>query len=128
MIMFVEVHLVNKPSTTTNNLTTAQSCMRPLELFTLLLHPNLFKAYPFSPFQKSPISLKPFLTTFSHPIWGQPAFILALDSLSRRISVGNISTFLCKMCPSNFILSLIIAIETGIKPNCWYSLLPWLPS
>jgi hypothetical protein len=48
---------------------------------------------------------------------------LTLDSWPTRTILGNLSSFIHRMCPSHLNLSLIIALESGIEPHFVYSLL-----
>ena len=57
--------------------TTAPSHLRPEELCTLLLYPDLFEASLSTPSQEVLVSLKSFLTTSFHHNRGRPAFRLA---------------------------------------------------
>ena len=59
----------------------------------------------------------------SHPNRGRHAFHPALDGWPKRRIFDNLSSFIHKMCPSHLILSLIIALESGIEPHFSYSLL-----
>ena len=48
---------------------------------------------------------------------------LALDSWRKRTIFGNLSSFICRACPSHSNLSLIIALKSGNEPHFLYSLL-----
>ena len=91
----------------------APSHLRRTELRTLLLHPKLFKASLFTPSEEVSISLKSFLTAFFHSIQERPAFRLALDGWLKRMTSGNLSSFIHRTWPLN--LSFIIALESGIQ-------------
>ena len=56
----------------------APSRLRPTQLRTLLLLPNLFKTSLFTPSKEVPISFKSLFMTSSNPRQGQPAFRLDL--------------------------------------------------
>ena len=107
-------------------LTTTHCSTTPLrqkQLYTLFLHPNLFKSSLFIPFQEVPISLESFLTVSSHPIQGRPTFRLALGGWLTRTIFVNRSSLICRTWPSHLNLSVIIALENAIKPHFSYSLL-----
>ena len=59
----------------------------------------------------------------SHLNRGQHAFSLALKGWLKRRIFGNLSSFICRTCPSHLILSLIIALESGIQPHFLHRLL-----
>ena len=86
--------MIRFPNPTTNKqLTAASSRLRPTQLRTILLHPNLFKASLFTPSQEFAISFKSFFTTFSNPNRGRTAFRLRLaekDNLIGRITTDII--------------------------------------
>ena len=86
-------------------------------------HPNLFKASPFTPSKVVFISLKCFPTTSSHPILGQPAFCLALDTRLTRMISDNLSSLTCRTCPGHLTVSCNIDPESRIEPHFSFSLL-----
>ena len=106
-----------------HQLTTATSRLRPTQLRTLLLHPNILKASLFRPSQEVPISFKSFFMTSSYPNRGRPAFRLILDSWPKRTIFSSLSSFIRKACPNHLNLSLIIVIESGIEPHFSHILL-----
>ena len=83
----------------------------------LCLRPSLFEAFLFAPSQEVPISLKSFLVTSYHRVGERRAFCFALDGWPTWVIFGNISCFFCKTCPNHIMLSLIIALESGIEPH-----------
>ena len=97
--------------------------LTPTQLHLLLLHSNLFRVSLFTPSLEVPMSFKSFFMIFSHARQGQPPFYLALDGWLKRTIFGNLSTFICRMCPNHLNLSFIIALESGTEPHFSYSLL-----
>ena len=61
--------------------------------------------------------------TPSHPNQGRSVFCLALDGWPKRTIFGNLSSFICRSCPSHLNLYFVIALESGIEPHFSYSLL-----
>jgi len=109
------------------------SYQRTRQLRTLLPDLSLFKDSLFTPSQEVHIPFNYFLTTSSHPKRGRPAFCWALDGWPKRTIFGNLSSFICRMCPSHLNLSPILALEIRIEPQLLCNLLleihsvSWLP-
>jgi len=92
-------------------LSAAPSRLRPTQLQTFLLHPNLWKPPSLHPPRKP-----------SSPVWGRPAFHLALDGWPTWTIISNLSSFIRRKCPSHLNFSLIVALESMIEPCFSYSL------
>ena len=96
--------------------------MRPTHQLLLLFHNKLFKASPFNPSQELKIFLRCLFTTCSYLIWEWPVFCLVQDGWLTRWIFDILSSFICRTCPSNLNLSLIITIESGIVQHVSYCL------
>ena len=69
---------------------------------------------------RSSLSLKSLLTTYSQPIWVQPAVLLTLDGSP---TMDDLSSFICQTYPSHLSLSPITALESRTGLHFSYSLL-----
>ena len=97
--------------------------MRPTQLCTLLLHPNLLKASLFTPSQGIPIYFKSLFIPSSYHNCNLLVFRLALDDWPKRTIFGSLSSFIHGMCLFPLNLTFAITLESGIEPYFSYNLL-----
>ena len=109
ILLLLRTHYSNKPPETNKAIHTPPSSQSIKSLF--------------MPSIDVSISLKSFFVIYYHPNCRRPVFCLALNSCWKGTIFCNLSSFICRTCPSHLNLSLNVVFKSRIEPHFPLSLL-----